>query len=117
MVDIVANLPHDHWELTQDDILKYAKDRYIEDTLADMSRSPGERAGEILQHSMSFVKEMQALAHQSALSKETPESRMLCDSEDEKSFSPWYYIHPKADQTKDQMLAWLKECENQAANK
>ncbi len=116
MVDVVAKLPHGEWQMSQMEILDYAKRKYIEDTQADMSQAPKERADEILQHSVSFVKEMQALAWQSDMSREPVADRLLCDSEDEKSFSPWYYIHPKADQAKDQIVAWLKECEEELPN-
>jgi hypothetical protein len=117
MVDVIANLPHEHWQMTQEDILEYAKQKYIEDTHADMTRSAEERADEILSQSVSFVKEMQALAWQADLSKTAPSERLLCDSDDEKAFSPWYHIHPKADQSKDQILYWLQECEAELPNK
>jgi hypothetical protein len=116
MVDVVAKLSHDQWQLSQLEILDYAKRKYIDDKQADLTRAPEERADELLQHSVSFVKEMQALAWQSDFSKDSARERLLCDSEDEKSFSPWYHIHPKADQAKDQIAAWLKECEEELPN-
>ncbi len=111
MSDVVAHFPSDSWELNQNEILDYARKKYIEDSAPDMSQSAETRAEDLLGKSISFVKEMQALAFQADLSKDQSEDRMLCDSDDEKAFSPWYHIHPKADKTKDQILMWLKDCE------
>ena len=112
MTDIISQLDSSEWMLTQSEILEYAKHKYTDDTYADMSRSPEARADEALQNTIGFVKEMQALSQQSDSSQEQTQEKLLCDSEDEKAFSPWYHIHPQADRSKDQIIAWLKECEN-----